>query len=246
MDNSKTKDEYMNLIKIYDLTENYGDMLYNISELSKAKYEVNNEELELFTRCFKSYVGGKRNQYRKVIGLIIRDTDNEEVPKKNSDLYYILKEKLSQEIIKLCYKIIEVCQNYEKMENLNKLKKLKLYFLKNIADHYRYIYEINESEETKEITKKSYEAALNSANNDKFPQTDITYLTFFLNYTVFLHDVMNDRSEAMDSAKKILHQALRETEEITENHQKDIILLCQMIKDNLSLWKNEIEESTNI
>jgi hypothetical protein len=52
----------------------------------------------------------------------------------------------------------------------------------------------------------------------------------------------------MKRAKTVLHAALRETEEITENHQKDIILLCQMIKDNLSLWKNELSdesESTN-
>ena len=43
----------------------------------------------------------------------------------------------------------------------------------------------------------------------------------------------------------ILHAALKDTDEITENHQKDIIILCQMIKDNLSLWKTEIPEELN-
>lgn len=56
---------------------------------------------------------------------------------------------------------------------------------------------------------------------------------------------MNDKQEAIKRAKTVLHSALRETEEITENHQKDIILLCQMIKDNLSLWKNEMPEELN-
>jgi hypothetical protein len=56
---------------------------------------------------------------------------------------------------------------------------------------------------------------------------------------------VNDSEEAIKRAKSVLHSALREIEEITENHQKDIILLCQMIKDNLALWKNEMPEEIN-
>jgi ribosomal protein L7/L12 len=66
-----------------------------------------------------------------------------------------------------------------------------------------------------------------------------------LNFSVFLHDTMNDKVEAIKRAKSTLHAALRDTEEITDNNQKDIILICQMIKDNLSLWKNEIPEELN-
>ncbi len=86
---------------------------------------------------------------------------------------------------------------------------------------------------------------MTTAENDKLPPTDLTYLTFCLNYSVFLYDVINDKVEAIKRAKSALHAALRETEEITENHQKDIILLCQMIKDNLSLWKNEMPDELN-
>jgi 14-3-3 protein epsilon len=96
--------------------------------------------------------------------------------------------------------------------------------------------------EYKEKSTEAYMKALISAESDKLPPTDITYLTFFLNYSVFLHDIMGDKNEAIKKAKSVLHAALRETEDITENHQKDIILLCQMIKDNLSLWKNEIPD----
>ncbi len=63
-----------------------------------------------------------------------------------------------------------------------------------------------------------------------------------INYCVFLNDIIEDRAEAIKRAKSVLHSALKDTEEITDNTQKDIILLCQMIKDNLSLWKNEIPE----
>ena len=75
--------------------------------------------------------------------------------------------------------------------------------------------------------------------------TDTTYLTLYLNYSVFLHDVLNERAQAINTAKQILHSSLKDTDEITENHQKDIIILCQMIKDNLSLWKTEMPEELN-
>lgn len=128
---------------------------------------------------------------------------------------------------------------------IKKSKKAKLFFQKTIADHYRYIYEINFDQTIVEKAKVAYEEGLASAENDKLPTTDITYLTFFLNYSVFLHDVVNDSAEAIKRAKAVLHSALREIEEIIENNQKDIILLCQMIKDNLALWKNEMPEELN-
>lgn len=44
--------------------------LYN---LSKLEFEISNDELELFNRCFKSNIGIKRNKYSNIIALIERD-----------------------------------------------------------------------------------------------------------------------------------------------------------------------------
>ena len=38
---------------------------------------------------------------------------------------------------------------------------------------------------------------------------------------------------------------MKDTEEIVDNSQKDIVLLCQMLKDNISLWKTEFNEGNN-
>lgn len=220
------------------------EMLENLRKFSEVDAEVCIEDLELFTRCFKSYIGFKRNQFRKLVALIVRDSLTEE--KKETYLLNLLKGKLSEEIIVLCNKAIEISQNMLKPnKNPNKYKKAKLFFLKTISDHYRYIHEVNEDPLYKDKANDAYKDALLCAENDKFPSTDIIYLTFFLNYSVFLHDTMNDKAEAVRIAKTTLHAALRDTEEIVDNNQKDIILICQMIKDNLSLWKNEIPEDIN-
>lgn len=49
-------------------------MMDNLYKLSKNEFEISNEELELFTRCFKNYIGNKRSQYRKIVALIQKDT----------------------------------------------------------------------------------------------------------------------------------------------------------------------------
>ena len=59
-------------------------------------------------------------------------------------------------------------------------------------------------------------------------------------------EILKTREEAIKFAKSCLHAALKDTEEIVDNNQKDIILICQMIKDNLSLWKNEMPEELNM
>ena len=56
---------------------------------------------------------------------------------------------------------------------------------------------------------------------------------------------MKNTAEAIKVSKNCLYEALKDTEEIVDNSQKDIVLLCQMLKDNISLWKTESNEGNN-
>ena len=220
-------------------------MLNIIFKLSFFDFEVANDDIDLFNRCFKHMVGVKRNQYRKILALIERDTISFNT--KNINLLILLKNNLTVFLTKMSLRIIEICKNFLKFTEPNpKSKKPKLFFQKTVADQWRYLYEITENEEDREKAKMAYNEALASAEGDKFSPTDMIYLTFFLNYSVFLHDIVEDRNEAIKRAKAALQSALKETEEITENYQKDVILLCQTIKDNLSLWKNEMPDEFNV
>ena len=239
----ESKDDLYNLCKVNDLIENYPEMFENLKQLSKTQVKFENEDLELYTRCFKCYIGVKRNQHRKIMALIAKDSlvDN----KVNFSLLEILRVKLSTEIISLCNEVISICETILKSVDSN-TPKVFLFFTKTLADHYRYIHEINNEADSKQKAKEVYERALKISQEGKWIPTEITYLPFCLNYSVFLHDTMGDRDEAIKFAKGCLHAALKDTEEIVDNNQKDIILICQMIKDNLSLWKNEMPEELNM
>lgn len=238
----ESNEDVYNLCKVNDLIENYPEMFENLKELSKIQKKFENDDLDLYTRCFKCYIGIKRNQHRKIMALIAKDSlvDN----KVNFVLLEILRKKLSTEIISLCKEVIIICERI--LNNTNISQKITLFFTKTLADHYRYIYEINNDDNSKEKAKEVYEKALKISQEGKWLPTEITYLTFCLNYSVFLHDTLGDREGAIKFAKSCLHAALKDTEEIVDNNQKDIILICQMIKDNLSLWKNEMPEELNM
>ena len=236
-------EELINRCKLNDLIENYGEIFEYLKELSNLNIDLQNDELELITRCTKCYIGHKRGQYRKILTLI--DKDKIVDSQKNFALLEILRKKLSEEIIHLCNTTIEISQNFLK-SNPNFSKKTQAYFIKTIADHYRYIYEINGKEEIKFKAKDYYEKGLQTIKECKYSSTETPYLTFYLNYSVFLHDTMNNTELAIQTSKDCLYDALKDTEEIVDNSQKDIVLICQMLKDNISLWKTEFNESNNI
>ena len=235
------KEELLNRCKLNDLIENYGEMFEYLKELSKLKIDIQLDDLDLITRCTKCYIGHKRGQYRKILTLIDKDkiVDNQ----KNSSLLEILRKKLSEEILLLCNGTIEMSQNF--LKNNTYPKRTQLFFTKIIADHYRYIFEINGKEDIKLKAKEYYEKGLTMIKSCKFSSTETPYLTFYLNYSVFLHDTMKNNEESIKVSKACLYEALKDTEDIVDNSQKDIVLLCQMLKDNISLWKTETNEEND-
>ena len=235
------KEELLNRCKLNDLIENYGEMFEYLKKLSEIKIDLQSDELDLITRCTKCYIGHKRGQYRKILTLIDKDkiVDNQ----KNSSLLEILRKKLSEEILFLCTSTIDLSQKF--LENNVFPRKTQLFFNKTIADHYRYIYEINMKEDIKLKAKEYYEKSLQIIKLCKFASTDIAYLTFYLNYSVFLHDTMKNTEESIKYSKACLYAALKDTEDIVDNSQKDIVLLCQMLKDNISLWKTEANDDND-
>ena len=60
----ESNEDVYNLCKVNDLIENYPEMFENLKELSKIQKKFENEDLELYTRCFKCYIGIKRNQHK--------------------------------------------------------------------------------------------------------------------------------------------------------------------------------------
>ena len=148
-----------------------------------------------------------------------------------------IKEDLMKLLLSLYSQVILISNNFlSHLENKDQ-EEIKLYFLKTIADYSRYTWEITKSKFDKTETEQAYKEAKKAANQLKtLNKYNLLYHKFFLNYSVFLYDMMEDKEKAIEEAKQFLETTLLDYDEIKTNEHKDVILICQIVKDNMSLW----------
>jgi len=116
----------------------------------------------------------------------------------------------------------------------------KAFFQKMIGDYYRYVAE-SATEATLDKVKqgalKGYEEAdklsksLNACNPIR--------LGLALNFSVFYYEVMNDHKKACELGEAALSEALEKIDDVDEETFRDAKSIIELLKENLSLWKEE-------
>jgi 14-3-3 protein epsilon len=120
----------------------------------------------------------------------------------------------------------------------------KAFFFKMIGDYYRYVSEC--------ANEKDLESVKNGAlDNYKHAQTTSESLNpcnpirlgLALNFSVFYYEVMNNHSQACDLGEKALSDALEKIDDVDEDTFRDAKSIIELLKENLSLWKEEEEQN---
>ena len=120
----------------------------------------------------------------------------------------------------------------------------KAFFYKMIGDYYRYVAEC--------ASEKDLEAVKNGAlENYQLAQTTSESLNacnpirlgLALNFSVFHYEVMNNHSQACDLGEKALSDALEKIDDVDEDMFRDAKSIIELLKENLSLWKEEEEQN---
>ena len=123
----------------------------------------------------------------------------------------------------------------------------KAFFQKMIGDYYRYVAESAAQDIIEEVKKGAldgYEQAdklskgLNACNPIR--------LGLALNYSVFHYEVMKNHKSACELADKALQDALEKIDELEEEDFRDAKSIIELLKENLTLWKEEEEEDNAI
>ena len=120
----------------------------------------------------------------------------------------------------------------------------KAFFQKMIGDYYRYVAEsatADKLETVKQGALKGYEEAdklsksLNACNPIR--------LGLALNFSVFYYEVMNDHKKACELGEQSLSEALEKIDDVDEETFRDAKSIIELLKENLSLWKEEDGET---
>ena len=232
-------EEKIFLARVAEQAERFEDMVEFLKQAIAAKSgeDFTVDERNLLSVGFKNLIGSQRGAIR-TIGAI------EQNPKytKFSDALQSYKKKIEGELYDKCIEIVEIVKM--RCMPLASDDESKAFFQKMIGDYYRYVAE--SAREDKLDTVKN--GALEGYNQAKTLSESLNAcnpirLGLALNFSVFYYEVMNDHKHACELGEKALADALEKIDEVDEETFRDAKSIIELLKENLSLWKEEEGEA---
>lgn len=99
--------------------------------------------------------------------------------------------------------------------------------------------------EAASLAHDSYKSATDVAQTELAPTHPIR-LGLALNFSVFYYEILNSPDRACHLAKQAFDDAIAELDTLSEESYKDSTLIMQLLRDNLTLWTSDLQESKNI
>jgi 14-3-3 protein epsilon len=114
-----------------------------------------------------------------------------------------------------------------------------------MGDHHRYLAEFAMGDERKDSANKSlnaYKAAFNVTITE-LPPTHPICLGLALNFSVFYYEILNSPYRPCHLTKQAFDDAIAELDTLSEECYKDSTLTMQLLRDNLTLWTSDMQDS---
>lgn len=120
----------------------------------------------------------------------------------------------------------------------------KAFFYKMIGDYYRYVAECAQQDKLESVKQGALENyQLASTTSESLNACNPIRLGLALNFSVFHYEVMNNHKEACELGEKALTDALEKIDDVDEETFRDAKSIIELLKENLSLWKEEEEQN---
>ena len=229
-------EENIFLARVAEQAERFDDMVnYLAAVLDEKGGEVSADERNLLSVAFKNLISSKRAACRTITAI-------EQNPKYTqfSEALAVYKQKIEDQLTADCQKVID-------MINSKVLGKAcegegKAFFVKMVGDYYRYIAE-NAKDAKLEEVKQAALKAYDEADKITLPPCNPIKLGLALNFSVFHYEVMKNHKSACELADKALQEALDKIDELEEEDFRDAKSIIELLKENLTLWKEEEEDA---
>ncbi|KAM3173363.1 hypothetical protein ACTXT7_012654 [Hymenolepis weldensis] len=234
------RDALLAKAKLAEQIERYGDMaqyMHKIVELNDDSIpELSVEERNLLSVAYKNVIGACRSSWRIISAIEAKDEGNDRVKNIKACREQDEKKlkKVADEILTLLEKnLIPRAQSAES----------KVFYYKMQGDYNRYLAEIATSSEREEVATRSlnaYKTATDIGTAELQPTHPIR-LGLALNFSVFYYEIMNKPQQACNIAKQAFDDAIAELDTLNEESYKDSTLIMQLLRDNLTLWRSDVE-----
>ena len=234
-----TREEYVYLAKLYERAERFPEMVQSINKFVELDPKLTKDERIILSAGYKNIISGKRSSWRLLNGL-----ERKEEKKNSTQIANIheVKANLKKELDQICEQIQNIIDKYLLPNASN--SETKVFFLKLKGDYYRYKCEFDTDEDfptTCDKAEKVYKEAYEIGNKD-LPITNSIRIGLALNYSVFYYEIKGLKEEACNIAKNAFDESMKVLDDLEKSKAKDTLLIIQLLKENLILWSNEMNE----
>lgn len=245
--------DYVKMARIAELAERFDDMKDYIFHVATTLPEgassihLTAEERNLFSVAYKALLSPKRSAWRNLVSLSQKEQERHDNT-GFTDCLEEAKKGLEEEMLSLCSEVIDVVNKYLLVETDANSESIddSMYYLKLEGDYYRYEAEFLEGEARSDAVKhaqEKYEQALKVSDANEVSSVNSTLLSLYLNYSVFLYEITDQKELAIKLASKAFDDAIKILDTIPEKDYKESTLILQLLQDNLRLWSSEKEKS---
>jgi hypothetical protein len=231
-------EESIFLARVAEQAERFEDMVHFLKPVLDAKGgDVSSDERNLLSVAFKNLISSKRTAWRTIAAI-------EQNPKysKFGDSLAAYKKKIEEGLYRDCESIIELIRS--KVLGKPIQDEAKAFFVKMVGDYYRYIAETAQGDKLEQVKQEALKA-YTEANAIPLPPCNPIKLGLALNFSVFYYEVMKDHKKACLLADESLQAALDKIDDLGEDDFRDAKSIIELLKENLTLWKEEEEGGDN-
>ena len=233
-------DDYVFLMKLFQKTERYPEMVKAINKYVEQNPILNEEERKLLCDGYKNIISDKRNSLRLLSNLSKKEEEEGKQINHKKQIN-IIREKIESELLSIFEEVHSILDKYLIPNAQN--TETKVFYMKIKADYYRYHCEFAENdafEEAKDNAERIYKEAYDLALKDISIYNSIR-LGLALNYSVFEYEIMDNKNDAYNIAQKAYDEVMKVVDDLEKDRTSENLLLIQLLKENLNLWNNEME-----
>lgn len=225
-------EEHIFLARVAEQAEKFEDMVNFLKPVLDSKgAALTVDERNLLSVAFKNLISSKRTAWRTITAI-----EQNAKYAKHADALAAYKKRIESQLYADCENIIDIVKS--KVLSKSSEDEARAFFVKMVGDYYRYIAETAQDaklEQVKTEALKAYE----EANGISLPPCNPIKLGLALNFSVFYYEVMKNQGRACELAEQALQLALDKIDEISEEDFRDAKSIIELLKENLTLWKEE-------
>jgi 14-3-3 protein epsilon len=231
-------EENIFMARVAEQAERFDDMVTYLQKVVASKSEdFTTEERNLLSVGFKNQIGSKRTAIRTISAI-------EQNPKysKFSAALGEYKKKIEGELYNQCISIVDIVKS--QCMKVASTDETKAFFYKMIGDYYRYVAECASGADLDTVKNGALENyQLAQSTSESLNACNPIRLGLALNFSVFHYEVMNNHQQACELGEKALSDALEKIDDVDEETFRDAKSIIELLKENLSLWKEEEEQN---